>query len=86
MKQVVGIDVSKARLDACDLTDARRLGVGNDAAGITEPGLWLEPDDLEVMEASRGFVARRVHAEIPRQGGVTVRLSAAARCQRRCWR
>ena len=34
MDRVVGIDVSKARLDVHDLAGDRRLAVDNDAAGI----------------------------------------------------
>lgn len=55
MNQVVGIDISKARLDAFCLASGRRLAVANDAAGIGELALWLEPESLVVMEASGGY-------------------------------
>jgi transposase len=57
MDRVIGIDVSKARLDVYDLADGRRLTVGNDETGIaalaTELGLGAR--DLVVMEASGGY-------------------------------
>lgn len=53
--KVIGIDVSKARLDVLCLATGRRLAVGNDAAGIAELAVWAEPDSLAVMEASGGY-------------------------------
>ena len=55
MDQIVGIDVSKARLDAYCLERQRRLAVGNDAAGIEQLVAWLTPGSLVVMEASGGY-------------------------------
>lgn len=57
MDRVVGIDVSKARLDVHDLAGDRRLAVDNDAAGIAAlvEQLGLRPADLLVMEASGGY-------------------------------
>ena len=55
MNQVVGIDISKARLDAFCLASGRRLAAANDAAGIAELAAWLEPESLVVMEASGGY-------------------------------
>ena len=55
MRQVVGIDLSKARLDACDPAGERRLSVANDAEGVAELARWLGPDSLVVMEASGGY-------------------------------
>ena len=55
MKQVVGIDVSKAHLDGFCLASGRRLAATNDAQGIGELALWLEPGSLVVMEASGGY-------------------------------
>jgi transposase len=65
MSQVVGIDVSKARLDGFCLASGRRLAVANDARGIGELALWLEPESLVVMEASGGYerLAHRLLAE-----------------------
>ena len=36
MEQVVGVDISKARLDVFCLASGRRCAVGNDAAGVAE--------------------------------------------------
>lgn len=57
MDRVVGIDISKARLDVYDLAGGRRLAVSNDAAGIAAlvEQLGLGPEDLLVMEASGGY-------------------------------
>jgi transposase len=54
---VIGIDVSKQRLDGYRLEDGRRLAVGNDAAGIAALAdqLGLDARDLVVMEASGGY-------------------------------
>lgn len=60
MKDVVGVDISKARLDAYCLRRGCRLAVANDAAGIAELAAWLEPGALVVMEASGGY-ERQVH-------------------------
>ena len=62
---MVGIDISKARLDAFCLASGRRLAVGNDAQGIGELASWLEPGSLVVMEASGGYerLAHRLLAE-----------------------
>ena len=66
MKQVVGIDISKARLDVCSAS-GRRLAVGNDAAGVAELVGWLEPGSLVVMEASGGY-ERLVHRLLAERG------------------
>jgi transposase len=57
MAHVIGIDVSKARLDVCRLEDGRRLAVGNDAAGLRAlvDRLGIGPQDLMVLEASGGY-------------------------------
>lgn len=55
MDLVVGIDISKARLDVYCLASGRRLAVANDAAGVAELAGWLEPGSLVVMEASGGY-------------------------------
>jgi hypothetical protein len=54
MLKVIGVDVSKSRLDAYCLTRGARLAVGNDTAGIAELAAWVGPDGLVVMEASGG--------------------------------
>ena len=41
MDRVVGVDISKARLDVFCLASGRRLAVGNDAAGVAELAAWL---------------------------------------------
>ena len=43
MDQVVGVDISKARLDVFCLASGRRLAVANDAAGVAELAGWLSP-------------------------------------------
>ena len=53
MDRIVGVDASKARLDAYCLASGRRRAVGNDAHGIAELTDWLDPDSLVVMEAWR---------------------------------
>ena len=55
MDRIVGIDVSKARLDVYCLERQRRLAVGNDATGIEQLAAWLTPGSLVVMEASGGY-------------------------------
>jgi transposase len=55
MDRIVGIDVSKTRLDAYCLVRQRRLAVGNDATGIEQLAAWLTPGSLVVMEASGGY-------------------------------
>jgi transposase len=54
---MIGIDISKARLDVYGLEDGRRMAVGNDAAGIAAliDQLGLGARDLVVMEASGGY-------------------------------
>jgi transposase len=69
MDRMVGIDVSKLRLDVFDLEDGRRLAVGNDAAGIAAlvERLGLGAQDLIVMEASGGY-ERRPHRLLSERG------------------
>jgi transposase len=57
MKRVIGIDLSKMRLDVYSLEDGQRLAVGNDAAGIAElvDQLGVTARDLLVMKASGGY-------------------------------
>jgi transposase len=65
MDRIVGVDISKVRLDVVCLASGRRLAVGNDAAGVAELAAWLEPGSLVVMEASGGYerLAHRLLAE-----------------------
>jgi transposase len=67
MERVVGIDISKARLDAYCLERGQRLAVSNDAPGITELVAWLAPGSLVVMEASGGD-ERPVHRLLAEHG------------------
>ena len=67
MNQVVGIDISKARLDVCCSASGRRVAVDNDAEGIAELASWLEPGSLVVMEASGGC-ERLVHRLLAERG------------------
>ena len=57
MERVIGIDVSKMRLDVYSLEDGRRWAVDNDAAGIAAlvDQLGLSAQDLLVMAASGGY-------------------------------
>ena len=65
MEQIVGIDVSKARLDVYCLKRQQRLAVDNTAAGVERLIAWLEPGSLVVMEASGGYerLAHRILAK-----------------------
>lgn len=67
MDRIVGIDVSKARLDAYCLERQRRLAVGNDATGIEQLAAWLTPGSLVVMEASGGY-ERSAHRLLTARG------------------
>ena len=67
MDLVVGIDISKARLDVFCLASGRRCAVANDAAGVAELAGWLEPGSLVVMEASGGY-ERLVHRLLAERG------------------
>lgn len=67
MELVVGIDISKARLDVYCLASGRRLAVANDAAGVAELAAWLDPGSLVVMEASGGY-ERLVHRLLAERG------------------
>jgi transposase len=67
MDHVVGIDVSKARLDVYDLAGDRRLAVANDAAGIARLAAWAKRAALLVMEASGGY-ERLAHRRLSERG------------------
>jgi transposase len=67
MDRIVGIDVSKARLDVYCLERRRRLAVGNDATGIERLAAWLAPGSLVVMEASGGY-ERSAHRLLTARG------------------
>jgi transposase len=79
MERVIGIDVSKARLDVYKLGDGRRLTVGNDAAGITALAaeLGLGAQDLVVMEASGGY--EKASHRLLSERGLSVAIVNAAR-------
>ena len=79
MERVIGIDVSKVRLDVYSLEDGRRLAVGNDAAGIAALAdrLGLSARVLLVMEASGGY-ERRAHRHLSERG-LRVAIGNAAR-------
>jgi transposase len=78
MERVIGIDVSKARLDVYRLDDGRRLTVGNDAAGIAvlADQLGLGAKDLVVMEASGGY-ERRAQRDLSKRGLEVAIVNAA---------
>jgi transposase len=78
MDRVIGIDVSKARLDLHDLADGGRRAVANDAAGIAALAdrLGLGPQDLLVMEASGGY-ERAAHRWLSERGLKVAIVNAA---------
>ena len=67
MDRVVGVDVSKAQLDAYNLGAGRRLSVNNDAAGVARLAAWAGPGALVVMEASGGY-ERLAHRRLLERG------------------
>jgi transposase len=79
MARVIGIDVSKVRLDVYSLEDGRRLAVGNDAAGIAALAdqLGLGARDLLLMEASGGY--ERLGHRLLSERGLRVAIVNAAR-------
>jgi len=79
MERVIGIDVSKMRLDVYSLEDGRRLAVGNDAAGMVALAdqLVLGATDLLVMEASGGY--ERLPHRLLSERGLRVALVNPAR-------
>jgi transposase len=60
VQRVIGVDVSKDRLDACDGGDGRRLAVSHDAAGVARLATWAGRGAKVAMEASGGY-ERRAH-------------------------
>jgi transposase len=80
MDRIVGIDVSKARLDAYCLERQRRLAVGNDATGIERLIAWLVPGSLVVMEASGGY--ERLAHRLLTESGIEVAIVNPARVRR----
>jgi transposase len=79
MERVIGIDVSKARLEVYILENGRHLAVGNDAAGIAALAdrLDLGAPDLVVMEASGGY--ERLPHRLLSECGMRVAVVNAAR-------
>ena len=83
MDRVVGVDVSKAQLDAYDLSSDRRLPVANDLAGIARLVSWASPEALVVMEASGGY-ERLAHRRLRERGlpvAIVNRQAGARSCQ-----
>src|ERR1700709_1952035 len=60
MKTMCGVDVSKARLDACIEPGAIFASFDNDAVGIAELAAFCRPQqaELAVMEATGGYERR----------------------------
>jgi transposase len=79
MARVIGIDVSKLRLEVYRLDDGRCLAVGNDAAGIAALAdqFGLSAKELVVMEASGGY-ERRAQRHLSERG-LRVAIVNAAR-------
>lgn len=71
---VVGIDVSKARLDTCALASQQARPFGNDAAGHRELVAWLKrlSVGVAVLEASGGY--ERAAAQALRKAGLIVHI------------
>ena len=71
MDRVVGVDVSKAQLDAYELGAGQRLQPaptgGQHAAGIARLAAWAGPGALVVMEASGGY-ERLTHRHLLERG------------------
>ena len=65
--EIIGIDISKARLDAFRLGDGGRRSVGNDQAGIDALVRWTARPAIFVMEASGGY-ERLAHRRLAEQG------------------
>jgi transposase len=79
MERVIGIDVSKTRLDVYDLASGGRLAVGNDAGGVAAltAQLGLGRHDRVVMEASGGY--ERLPHRLLSERGLRVAIINAAR-------
>jgi transposase len=79
MERIIGIDISKARLDVHVRNEGRHRAAGNDAAGIAALAdeLALGPRDLVVMEASGGY--ERPAQRLLTERGVPVAVVNAAR-------
>ena len=77
MDRIIGIDVSKARLDAYCLERQQRLAVDNDATGIERLIAWLAPGSLVVMEASGGY--ERLAHRLLTERGIAVAVVNPAR-------
>src|SRR5690242_4502575 len=71
---VVGIDVSKDKVDACIRTLALRQSCPSSAQGHRKLIAWLRKHEVEkaVMEASGGY--ERDWAKVLRKGGIEVRI------------
>jgi transposase len=64
---LVGIDISKARLDAFRLRDGARQAVENNQGGVAALLDWAGPSASFVMEASGGY-ERAAHRQLSEQG------------------
>jgi transposase len=67
MTKIIGVDVSKARLDVFRREDAARLTVGNDRRGVARLAAWAGEDALVVMAASGGC-ERLAHRRLTERG------------------
>jgi transposase len=65
--EIIGIDISKARLDAFRLGDGARHAVENNENGIAILVDWAGPSAIFVMEASGGY-EQLAHRQLSEQG------------------
>jgi transposase len=72
--RIVGIDVSKAKIDCCIRSLKLRLSVGRTEEGQARLVAWLRENQvgIAVMEASGGY--ERPWAEVLRRAGIAVRI------------
>jgi transposase len=78
--RIVGIDISKLKVDACIRALQRRLSKPSTPAGQAELIAWLRQNGvgLAVIEASGGY--ERGWAEVLRRAGIAVRIVDPSGC------
>ncbi len=76
----VGVDISKAHLDAHELPTGRAERFGNNAAGITKMARWISPDVVCVVYESTGAYHRALEEALA--GSLPLTRVNAARARR----